>query len=122
MAAGRLSQLPGDWFRALLPNSELRRFEEEPPDLELELDGRQLVVVVRDAHRHEWERRVVESLLSRDPRAIVVELGLPYWRPPGDTTYVATYGAARANVEAAAEALYSGPRRGVEQSGSSPGS
>ena len=119
MAAGRLSQLPGEWFQAVGPDCELHRVEE--PGGEVALDGRQLVVIVRDAHRHEWERRVVESLTARQP-TIVVEIGLPSWRPPAASTYVATYGAARVNVEAAAEALYSGPRRGVEQSGSSPGS
>ena len=51
MAAGRLSQLPGEWFQAVLPDSEVRRFEHEPGGLEL--DGRQLVVIVRDAHRHD---------------------------------------------------------------------
>jgi beta-N-acetylhexosaminidase len=120
MAAGRLSQLPGEWFQAVVPNCELRRFEEAPQGLTL--DGRQVVVIVRDAHRHEWERRAVEALLTREPRAIVVEIGLPHWYPPGGATYVATYSAARVSVEAAAEALYSRPRRGVEQSGSSPGS
>ena len=120
MAAGRLSQLPGEWFQAVVPDAEVRRFEREPGDLEH--DGRQLVVIVRDAHRHEWERVAVERLTARDPSAIVVEIGLPHWRPPSAGTYVATYGAARVNVESAAEALYSRPRRGVEQSGSSPGS
>ena len=66
--------------------------------------------------------QAIEALVARAPDAIVIEIGLPYWRPPHAATYVATYGAARVNVEAAAEALYSGSRRGVEQSGSSPGS
>ena len=56
------------------------------------------------------------------PDAVVIEIGLPYWRPPRAATYVATHGAARVNLETAAEALYCWPRRGVEQSGSSPGS
>ena len=120
MAAGRLSQLPGEWFQSVVPECEVRRFEAAPRDLAL--DGRQLVVIVRDAHRHEWERQAVEALVARQPGAIIVEIGLPHWRPSEGATYVATYGAARVNVEAAAEALYSGPRRGVEQSGSSPGS
>ena len=49
---------------------------------------------------------------------------LPHWRPPRLRAYVATYGAARVNRanRLAERALYSGPRRGVEQSGSSPGS
>ena len=69
-----------------------------------------------------WEREAIDALTSRVEDAIVIEIGLPEWRPPAAATYVATYGAARVNIEAAAEALYSGPRRGVEQSGSSPGS
>ena len=122
MAAGRLSQLPGEWFQAVVPDTELRRFDSGAFDPNVQFDGRQLVVIARDAHRHEWERQAVESLVTRAPDAIVIEIGLPYWRPPHAATYVATYGAARVNVEAAAKALYSGSRRGVEQSGSSPGS
>jgi beta-N-acetylhexosaminidase len=122
MAAGRLSQLPGQWFQAVVPDAEVRRFDAETFDPGLERDGRGLVVIVRDAHRHEWERAATEALTARAMDAIVVEIGLPQWRPPAAAAYVATYGAARVNVEAAAEALYSGSRRGVEQSGSSPGS
>ncbi len=122
MAAGRLSQLPGEWFQALVPEARVLRFDEQSVDLDVELDGRQLVVIARDAHRHQWERSAIGALTARADDAIVVEIGLPYWRPPGAATFVATYGAARVNVEAAAEALYSDPRRGVEQSGSSPGS
>ena len=85
-------------------------------------DGRQLVILARDAHRHAWERKVVEELLVQVSDAVVVELGLAYWKPPAARAYVVTNGAGRVNVEAAAERLYSGTRRGVEQSGSSPGS
>jgi beta-N-acetylhexosaminidase len=60
------------------------------------LDG-ELVVVVRDAHRHRWQRGLVPA------GAIVVETGVPEWRPPDARAYVATYGAGRANLEAAAE-------------------
>ena len=56
MAAGRLSQLPGEWFQAAAPGTELRRFEHESAVQDVALDGRQLVVIVRDAHRHQWER------------------------------------------------------------------
>jgi beta-N-acetylhexosaminidase len=58
-----------------------------------------VVFVVRDAHRHAWQRELVP------PGAVVVETGLPGWRPPGARAYVATYGAGRANLEAAAELL-----------------
>ena len=122
MAAGRLSQLPGEWFRAAVPGAELRTFDEGTFDAGVVRGDQSLVVIARDAHRHDWERAAIDALTARVEDAIVVELGLPAWRPDSSATYVATYGAARVNVEAAAEALYSGSRRGVEQSGSSPGS
>ena len=122
MAAGRLSQLPGEWFQAVVPDAEVRRFDAETVDVELPLDGRQLVVIARDAHRHAWERDAIAALTARDPDVIVIEIGVPHWQPPGAAAYLATHGAARVNVEAAAERLYSRDRRGVEQSGSSPGS
>jgi beta-N-acetylhexosaminidase len=122
MAAGRLSQLPGEWFAAAVPGTEVRRFNAATLDLDLPLADRQLVIMVRDAHRHAWERDVVAALTARVDDAIVVEIGLPHWQPEHAATYVATFGAARVNVEAAVEWLYSAERRGVEQSGSSPGS
>jgi beta-N-acetylhexosaminidase len=57
------------------------------------------VVVVRDAHRHAWQRTLVPQ------GAVVVETGVPEWRPPDARGYVATFGAGRANLEAAAERL-----------------
>ena len=64
--------------------------------------GRPLVIVVRDAHRHPAHARGHHLLLAARPDAVVVEMGLPVWRPPGGA-YVATYGAARPNAQAAAE-------------------
>jgi hypothetical protein len=32
-------------------------------------------------------------------------MGLPFWRPPEGTSYLATYGASRASAHAAAEQL-----------------
>ena len=121
MAAGRLPELPGDWFAAVARGSEVRRYRDMAGSA-LDPGGRPLVVIARDAHRYEWEQRTIEALTSRQPGAIVVEIGLPHWRPARAGAFVSTYGAARVNLEAAAEALYSGSRRGVEQSGSSPGS
>jgi beta-N-acetylhexosaminidase len=122
MAAGPLRQSPGDWFRSVVPETEIVRPKDGSVDGVLaEADGRQVVVVTRDAHRHDRARRAIEELVTRFPDLVLVELGLPYWRPSSGT-FVATYGAGRVNVEAAAERLYSGSRRGVEQSGSSPGS
>jgi beta-N-acetylhexosaminidase len=62
-------------------------------------DFGRVVVVVRDAPRHAWQRELVP------PGTIVVETGLPAWRPPQARAWVATYGAGRANLEAAAELL-----------------
>jgi beta-N-acetylhexosaminidase len=59
--------------------------------------GRPLVLVLRDAHRHRWQRELVP------PGSIVVETGLPEWRPADARAFVATHGAGRANLEAAAE-------------------
>jgi beta-N-acetylhexosaminidase len=66
--------------------------------------GRPLVIVVRDAHRHPATRAAIMLLLAARPDAVVVEMGLPVWRPPSGA-YVATYGAARPNAQAAAEIL-----------------
>jgi beta-N-acetylhexosaminidase len=73
--------------------------------------GRPLVVVVRDAHRHQAARDVVTRLLAARPDTVVVEMGLPVWRPP-QGRYVATYGAARISGLAAAEALGLTPQAG----------
>ena len=67
-----------------------------------QLDDRaRVVVVVRDAHRHAWQRELVP------PAALVVEVGVPAWRPPDARGYVVTHGAGRANLAAAAALLAS---------------
>jgi beta-N-acetylhexosaminidase len=73
----------------------VREGEQLPP---LEDLGR-VVIVVRDAHRHAWQRELVPA------GAIVVETGVPEWRPPGARGWIATYGAGRANLDAVAELL-----------------
>jgi beta-N-acetylhexosaminidase len=67
--------------------------------------GRSLVAVVRDAHRDEQTRSLVSALLAARPDLILVEMGLPFWRPPEGTSYLSTYGASRASAQAAAEVL-----------------
>jgi beta-N-acetylhexosaminidase len=64
--------------------------------------GRPLVLAVRDART---ALALVESVLATRPDTIVVEMGVPAWTPPPGTAYLATYGAARACAQAAAEAL-----------------
>ena len=74
-----------------------------------EAGGRTLIVVVRDAHRHPAAAAAAELMLAARPDAVVVEMGLPVWRPDSANgwhgSYVATYGAARSNSRAAAEVL-----------------
>jgi beta-N-acetylhexosaminidase len=65
------------------------------------------VIVLRDAHRYDWARAETEQLLALHGDAIVVETGLPLWRPEAAGAYIATYGAGRANLEAATERLRS---------------
>jgi hypothetical protein len=47
------------------------------------------------------------AVLAERPDTILVEMGLPYWQPPPGScqAYLATYGASRANAQAAAELL-----------------
>ncbi len=74
-----------------------------------EAGGRTLIVVVRDAHRHPAAAAAAELMLAARPDAVVVEMGLPVWRPDSASgwrgSHVATYGAARSNSRAAAEVL-----------------
>jgi beta-N-acetylhexosaminidase len=74
------------------------------PELLAGHEDRQPVVVVRNAHRHQWERQMLEAVLAIDPETVVVETGLPLWRPQG-AAYIATHGGGRVNLQAAASAL-----------------
>jgi beta-N-acetylhexosaminidase len=64
---------------------------EEIPDVD--------VYVVRDAHRHDWMRA------ADRPGAVVVETGLPVWRPERARGYAVSFGGGRASLEAVAELL-----------------
>ncbi|BEP16330.1 glycoside hydrolase family 3 protein [Acidothermaceae bacterium B102] len=66
---------------------------------------RPLVVVVRDLHRITWHQALVAILAQARPDLVLVEMGLPSLRPAGIRGYVATFGAARVNGEAAARVL-----------------
>jgi len=66
---------------------------------------RPLVVVLRDAARHDWQRELASRLVSVRPDAVLVEIGLPGMRPPRAAGYLVTHGAGRVNLEAAAELL-----------------
>jgi beta-N-acetylhexosaminidase len=68
-------------------------------------DGRPVVLVLRDADRHAWQRGAADALLASIPGPVVVDVGLPGGRPRAARGYLATYGAGRANLEAAVERL-----------------
>jgi beta-N-acetylhexosaminidase len=60
------------------------------------------VYVVRDVHRHPWMQAADRA------GAVVVETGLPVWRPEHARGYVASYGGGRASLDAVAELLGEG--------------
>jgi beta-N-acetylhexosaminidase len=108
IAAGEARHSLGDVLRSLDGKIETVRVEEPLADAAGLLDpdrGRQLLLVLRDAHRHEWERQAAEALLAATPDAVVVDVGVPVWHPTGAAGYLATHGAGRANLLAAAERL-----------------
>ncbi|MBX6371173.1 MAG: glycoside hydrolase family 3 protein [Acidothermus sp.] len=67
--------------------------------------GRDVVVVVRDAYRRDWQRTSVEKLLSVRPDAVLVAIGMPDDAALARGRAVLTFGAARVNTQAAAEAI-----------------
>ncbi|GII89877.1 glycoside hydrolase family 3 protein [Sinosporangium siamense] len=94
-------------FSPWLPQAEIIRVKPAEVDRRVLLEravGRSLIIVVKDAHRYPESRELVTGLLAARSDATVVEMGLPIWRPEA-AAYIATYGAARANAQAAAELL-----------------
>jgi beta-N-acetylhexosaminidase len=91
----------------MLTSAACLRLREPPLDarsLLAEHSGRQLVVVVQDAHRDPGQRVAASTLLEAAADGVLVEVGVPDWRPEG-VGYVATHGRGRVNLEAAAERL-----------------
>ncbi|WP_171167098.1 glycoside hydrolase family 3 protein [Streptomyces sp. I05A-00742] len=95
----------------LLPGTTTGRYGPDEADAERVLraaDGRRVVAVVRDAHRHPWMAAVLDGLVAARPDTVVVEMGLPQARPLG-ALHVATHGAARVCGIAAAEVIAGEP-------------
>jgi beta-N-acetylhexosaminidase len=95
----------GDALSERLPGVEVVRLE---PGDELDaspLSGRPRVVVVQDAHRHQWQRELLNDLAASPEPMAVVETGVPQWRPQHATAFVVTHGASRVSLDAAAEIL-----------------
>jgi beta-N-acetylhexosaminidase len=109
IAVGSVPWGLGPW----LPADSIRQVSTATPDSELgtvaggllaAAGGRSLVIIVRDAHRYPAATGLVTRLLAARPDAVVVEMGLPIWRPAA-ASYVASYGAAHSNAVAVAEVL-----------------
>ncbi len=71
--------------------------------------GRPLVVVVRDAHQHDWQRDLVRRALVARPDAVVVGTGTVHDRDLAGSAYVGTRGASRVSLTAAADLLSGQP-------------
>ncbi|MFB4282142.1 MULTISPECIES: glycoside hydrolase family 3 protein [unclassified Nonomuraea] len=103
IAVGDVPWGVGPW----LPDAEIVRVKPAAADVQdllAKAANRSLVVVVKDAHRHHESRDLVSALVAARPDTTVIEMGLPVWQP-GSAAYIATYGAARANAQAAVELL-----------------
>lgn len=90
-----------------LPQAEVIRLRASDADsgaLLTKATDRSLVVVLKDGHRYADSRALVSRLVTERPDTIVIELGLPVWRP-ASAVYIAAYGSARANTQAAVELL-----------------
>jgi beta-N-acetylhexosaminidase len=108
IAAGPAEHGLANEIGARRPGSAVVTVHEAPDDggrLIRSAEGRPLVIILRDAARHQWQRAVASGLVEQRPDAVVVETGLPGWVPQDATAFVETYGAARVNVETAADLL-----------------
>ncbi|WP_018655113.1 glycoside hydrolase family 3 protein [Actinomadura flavalba] len=105
-ASGNIAVGPTPWGLAPYAAEAVRAegAAREAPGLLDRASGRGLVIVLRDAHRHEGQRTLATALLAERPDAVLVEMGLPVWRPEG-AVHVATFGATDANARATAELL-----------------
>jgi beta-N-acetylhexosaminidase len=71
--------------------------------------GRPLVVVVRDAHQHDWQRELLHRSLAARPDAQVVGTGTMHDRALAGPRYLGTRGGSRASLLAAANVLAGEP-------------
>ncbi len=104
IAAGEAVHSLGAVIEERLPGSEAVVFDEanaHPATAERMAGARPVVIVVRDAHRHRW----MQEFTDRLPSSVLVEVGLPVWRPAAVRGYAATYGGSRVSYEVLADVL-----------------
>jgi beta-N-acetylhexosaminidase len=108
VAAGRSMYGLGSAIRERRPSSAVVSLHDaatDTGDVVRSAEGRPLVLVLRDAARHPWQRSVASELIDLRPDAVIVETGLPGWIPERASASVETHGAGRVNLEAAADLL-----------------
>ncbi|WP_155060683.1 glycoside hydrolase family 3 protein [Streptomyces blattellae] len=90
----------------LLPGTQTGSFtgDEAGSEALAAANGRRIVAVVRDEHRHAWMAAALDTVLRERPDTIVVEMGVPQAVPRG-ALHIATHGAARVCGRAAAEVI-----------------
>jgi beta-N-acetylhexosaminidase len=94
---------------ALAARSSLRRAVRiDGPEATVGSADGPLVIVVRDAYRTPWMREWTHKALAERPDAILVAVGMPDDAALTTGASVATFGAGRVNLQAAAE-LLTGP-------------
>jgi beta-N-acetylhexosaminidase len=93
--------LPGTTGVRITGPDDLPRLEQ----LIAEAAGRPLVLVVRDAHREQWQRDLLRTALVLRPDALVVGTGTTHDRYLAGRAYLGTRGASRASLLAAASLL-----------------
>jgi beta-N-acetylhexosaminidase len=111
VAAGPAAHRLGSEISARRPSSDVVSLHERTRELAAlarSAEGRPLVLVLRDAARHLWQRDTASDLIELRPDAVVVETGLPGWTPSETTAYIETFGSGRVNLAAAADLLVPG--------------
>jgi len=103
IAAGEVPWGVADWLSAR--GVQVTAHEGEAGHDLIVPPGADLVLVVRDLHRHSEQLTQVEEVLARHPDAVLVEMGWPACRPRSAKAYIATHGSARVCGQAAAEVL-----------------
>jgi beta-N-acetylhexosaminidase len=105
IAAGPVGKGLGAELKRRMPETEVVVADQQIGIFQGEGEGRPLVLVLRDAARHDWQQRVAAGLLRVWPETVIVETGLPGWRPDGAMAWIETNGAARSSLAAAAELI-----------------
>ena len=77
---------------------------EHHPALDVPTDG-SVVLVLRDAARHAWQRETEAVVVAARPDVVVVELGLPAVPAPTNAARITAYGASRSSATAVVELL-----------------